>query len=67
MLKLLVTFAFIWLPKNFTKEVSPAECFELLGKEKVIGESLLASLQEIARFRNILDFRYWEIDDKRVY
>jgi len=46
---------------------SPAECFELLGKEKLINENLSASLRKMARFRNILVHRYWEVDEKKVY
>lgn len=46
---------------------SPAECFELLGKEKLINEDLSASLRKMARFRNILVHRYWEVDEKKVY
>lgn len=46
---------------------SPAECFELLGKEKLINEDLAKALREMARFRNILVHRYWEVDEKKVY
>jgi uncharacterized protein YutE (UPF0331/DUF86 family) len=46
---------------------SPAECFELLGKEKLIPKKLSDRLRKMARFRNVLVHRYWEIDEKRVY
>jgi len=46
---------------------SPAECFELLEKEKLINRDLSASLRKMARFRNILVHRYWEVDEKKVY
>lgn len=46
---------------------SPAECFELLEKEKLISKDLSTALQKMARFRNILVHRYWEVDEKKVY
>ena len=46
---------------------SPAECFELLEKEKLLNKDLSASLRRMARFRNILVHRYWEVDERKVY
>ena len=46
---------------------SPAECFELLEKEKLINKNLSTSLRRMARFRNILVHRYWEVDERKVY
>lgn len=46
---------------------SPAECFELLEKEKLISKDLSKGLREMARFRNILVHRYWDVNEKRVY
>lgn len=46
---------------------SPAECFELLEKEKLISKNLSTALRQMARFRNILVHRYWEVNEKRVY
>ncbi len=46
---------------------SPAECFELLGQQKLISEEVSRSLQKMARFRNTLIHRYWDVDEKRVY
>lgn len=45
---------------------SPAECFDLLEKEKLINENLSISLRRMARFRNILVHKYWEIDDRKI-
>lgn len=54
--------------KKLNKGVeSAAECFELLGEEKLISKSLSADLRKMARFRNILTHRYWELDEKRIY
>ena len=44
-----------------------AECFELLEKEKLINKELSTDLRKMARFRNILVHRYWEVDEKKVY
>jgi len=46
---------------------TPAECFELLEKEKLINKELSTDLRKMARFRNILVHRYWEVDEKKVY
>ena len=46
---------------------SPAECFELLEKEKLINKDLSTSLRRMARFRNILVHRYWEVNERKVY
>ncbi len=42
------------------------ECFELLGEEGIIDPSLADSLRQMARFRNLLIHRYWDVDDQRV-
>lgn len=46
---------------------SPAECFEILEQGKVINASLAASLRKMARFRNLLIHRYWEVEERKVY
>lgn len=45
---------------------SPAECFEILEKEGLISKDLSSSLRKMARFRNLLVHRYWEINEKKV-
>ncbi len=45
---------------------SYAECFETLQRHGVIEEPLLERLRAMARFRNLLIHRYWEVDDRRV-
>lgn len=53
--------------KKFNKGVSVfGECFEILGKEGALDESLVSRLRQMVKFRNILIHRYWEIDDKKV-
>lgn len=42
------------------------ECFEILGEEGIINEDLAQSLRQMARFRNLLIHRYWDVDDQRV-
>lgn len=45
---------------------SYAECFEMLRSLDVVDETLASRLTRMARFRNILIHRYWEVDDERV-
>lgn len=45
---------------------SYAACFDLLREGKVIDGELAAQLSDLAKFRNILVHRYWEVDDRRV-
>lgn len=42
------------------------ECFELLGEAHIIDTELADSLRRMARFRNLIVHRYWEVDDQRV-
>lgn len=42
------------------------ECFEMLGDEGIIDEALANSLRQMARFRNLLIHRYWDVNDRRV-
>lgn len=44
-----------------------AQCFEILGENNIIDKKLCQKLIKMARFRNILIHRYWEIDEKKVY
>lgn len=44
-----------------------AQCFEILGEHNLIDKELTESLIRMARFRNLLIHKYWEIDEKRVY
>lgn len=44
-----------------------AECFALLDEADVISDELSQSLQQMARFRNILVHVYWDIDYGQVY
>ena len=45
---------------------SYAECFEGLRGLDVLDDELAGSLVQMARFRNLLVRRYWEIDEARV-
>lgn len=49
-----------------TAPSSYAECFETLHQIGVIERSLSERLRAMARFRNLLLHRYWEVDDQRV-
>lgn len=42
------------------------ECFEILAEEGIIAEPLANSLRQMARFRNLIVHRYWDVDDQRV-
>ena len=44
-----------------------ADCFRRLGERKAIAEGLAERLASAARLRNLLVYRYWEIDDRRIY
>lgn len=53
--------------KKFNKAISSfGECIEVLGNENFFDADLLYKLKEIAKFRNKLIHRYWEIDDRLV-
>jgi len=52
--------------KIFRASSSFSECFENLHKSKVIGEDLSTRLIKMARFRNILVHRYWEVDNQKI-
>jgi len=45
---------------------SYAECFAGLQELDVIDEDLTARLVRMARFRNLLVHRYWEMDRERI-
>ena len=42
------------------------ECFETLGRLGIVSDELRDKLIAMARFRNLLVHRYWEIDNQRV-
>jgi uncharacterized protein YutE (UPF0331/DUF86 family) len=44
-----------------------AGCFQLLGDHDLIDRELALRLVKMARFRNLLVHRYWEIDYSRMY
>ncbi|MFH1950524.1 MAG: DUF86 domain-containing protein [Pseudomonadota bacterium] len=44
-----------------------AGCFQLLGDRDLIDRELSLRLAKMARFRNLLVHRYWEIDYTRMY
>ena len=55
------------LAKKFFKSPSSfSDCFENLYNSKVIDKELSDKLRQMARFRNILVHRYWEIDDRKI-
>lgn len=45
---------------------SYAECFEGLRTAGILDDALSARLVQMARFRNLLVHRYWEVDPVRV-
>ena len=45
---------------------SYAGCFDLLLEAKVIDKVLAGHMSELARFRNLLVHRYWEVNNQRV-
>ncbi|MCK5057697.1 MAG: DUF86 domain-containing protein [Candidatus Aminicenantes bacterium] len=55
------------LAKKFFKSPSSfSDCFENLYNSKIIDKELSNKLRQMARFRNILVHRYWEIDDSKI-
>ena len=44
-----------------------AECFEVLGENNLLDKELCQNLVKMARFRNLLIHKYWNIDEKKVY
>ena len=52
--------------KIFKASSSFAECFENLYKSKVIDKDLSDKLIKMARFRNVLVHRYWQINDQKI-
>lgn len=52
--------------KLFKASSSFAECFENLYGSKVIDEELSNKLVNMARFRNILVHRYWQVNDQKI-
>ena len=57
------------LAARVAKEVpaSYADCFRILGREKIISVSLAERLVSMARFRNLLVHHYGKVDDAIVY
>jgi uncharacterized protein YutE (UPF0331/DUF86 family) len=43
-----------------------AECFASLHQRGILDASLAERLQAMARFRNLLVHRYWQVDDQQV-
>ncbi|NSW76510.1 MAG: DUF86 domain-containing protein [Candidatus Atribacteria bacterium] len=53
--------------KQFSRGVATlGECFEVLEEEGILGASLSERLKSMARFRNKLVHRYWEMDDQKI-
>lgn len=53
--------------KKFNKGVSAfGECFEIMEKGGVLGKNLVDKLRKMAKFRNKLIHRYWEVEDKNI-
>jgi uncharacterized protein YutE (UPF0331/DUF86 family) len=44
-----------------------AACFQLLGEHQLIDRDLSSRLAKMARFRNLLIHRYWQIDYTRLF
>ncbi|WP_035107577.1 type VII toxin-antitoxin system HepT family RNase toxin [Desulfovirgula thermocuniculi] len=57
------------LAARVAKEVpsSYADCFRILGREKIISVKLAEKLVSMARFRNLLVHHYAKVDDAIVY
>ena len=49
--------------KGFRRAEEYREIFEILGEEKVINKNIASRLQDMASFRNLLVYRYGEIDN----
>jgi uncharacterized protein YutE (UPF0331/DUF86 family) len=49
-----------------SRRLAYAECFERLAARGILDADLSSRLQAMARFRNLLLHRYWEVDDQRV-
>jgi uncharacterized protein YutE (UPF0331/DUF86 family) len=45
---------------------SYGECFQGLQEFGILDDELLERLIRMARFRNLLVHRYWEVDSKRI-
>jgi len=43
-----------------------AECFQGLERLGILSSDLTRRMMAMARFRNLLVHRYWEVDDQRV-
>lgn len=43
------------------------DCFEKMAKNRIINEKLAANLKKIAKLRNILIHKYWQIDDSKLF
>ena len=53
--------------KKFNKGVSAfGECFEIMEKEGVLKNDLTDKLRKMAKFRNKLIHRYWEVEDRNI-
>lgn len=44
-----------------------AECFAILAEAGILEAELSKSLQQMARFRNMLVHAYWQVDYGRIY
>lgn len=44
-----------------------ADSFRVLNENKIVPDSLIEKLEEMAKFRNRIVHIYWEVDDNLVY
>ncbi|MDQ7825459.1 MAG: DUF86 domain-containing protein [Candidatus Eremiobacteraeota bacterium] len=52
---------------NFDTPKSNIESLEILAKEGILKDpELLESLKKMARFRNLVVHRYWEVDNEKI-
>ncbi len=52
---------------NFKIPRSNIESFEILASEGIIKDyTLLENLKKMARFRNLVVHRYWEVDNEKI-
>ncbi len=52
---------------RFRRPTDYADAFKVLVEEAILPQELLATLQNMAKFRNLLVHQYAKIDNSRVY
>lgn len=52
--------------KSLGKPEDYADVFSLLGEAGVFSEEFVARLKQMAKFRNLLVYLYWKVDNNRL-